>query len=489
MSGVQGDLAGPGESTWLVLQRDLSVWLRGVEVPTFMTIVLDLTDEGTRAAEAGSTVEESFRETLVLAAKQPLRGMAPAVPDRIQVPTGMVPAMESVLGELRRSAGFRADTVVEEVVPEEGAEWVFDDLITKFAGRQPPEERLLPEDATLLYQHARQFLEAAPWQRWTSDDALLVELKIGSQRMEGIVTVMGHGPTQPGLLLMPGREPVRALMEANAAPPPGALLTQFEGTEGHPDLFLRARRYGWPAEAAVTPGFVSMREEGFQELDRRESWPMALALAGVVKHFEEGGLTDTWGNLELPSGRRGRYHVRKAPETERPKKRGDLMGIKVSQDLLASGSDVQIGLMDAQSLGVLRKHADVVVPAPIAFNSGIKALPVITITPSNRGYVTVVDRLKRARPLGATVINSVEGPMLTVIGERAGFVLANDRASARVWKNNIKESDGAHVLIVSDEVVNVEEPDPDQPGLGRLGHIYGLFECVLRGGEMNATEP
>ena len=106
----------------------------------------------------------------------------------------------------------------------------------------------------------------------------------------------------------------------------------------------------------------------------------------------------------------------------------------------------------------------------------------ITITPSNRAFTGVVDRLKRARPLGVTVINRPEGPMLTVMGQRAGYVIANDPALSRVWERNLKESDGAHVLMVSDGVTNIEAPDPDRPGLGQPGHVYGLFECVLRGG-------
>src|SRR6202035_1871875 len=105
------------ERTWLILQRDLSVWLRQVEAATFTTMVLDLTDEGTRAVEAGSTVEESLREALLHAATEPARGMPRAVPDRIQVPNGLVPAMESVLESLQ-DAGFRPNTVVEEVTPE-----------------------------------------------------------------------------------------------------------------------------------------------------------------------------------------------------------------------------------------------------------------------------------------------------------------------------------------------------------------------------------
>ena len=153
------------ERTWLILQRDLSVWLRQVEAATFTTMVLDLTDEGTRAVEAGSTVEESLRDALSRAAKQPARGMQRAVPDRIQVPNGLVQAMESVMESLQDDAGFHPDTVVEEVTPEDGPEWVFDDFITKIVGRQPAEQRLLPEDATLLYEQARRFMEAAPWQQ------------------------------------------------------------------------------------------------------------------------------------------------------------------------------------------------------------------------------------------------------------------------------------------------------------------------------------
>ena len=225
-----------------------------------------------------------------------------------------------------------------------------------------------------------------------------------------------------------------------------------------------------------------MHEAGFRELDRRESWPVALALAAVVKHFEGGGRADTWGNLDLPTGRRGRYHVRKAPEMKSPPRRGDLIGIKITQDLLSEGSEIQIGVMPPETLSTFRHEADVVVRGDAVFSAGIRSVPVITITPSNRAFTGVVDRLKRARPLGVTVINRPEGPMLTVMGQRAGYVIANDPALSRVWERNLKESDGAHVLMVSDGVTNIEEPDPDRPGLGRPGHVYGLFECVLRGG-------
>ena len=120
-----------------MLQRDLSVWLRNVPQSTLVTMVLDLTDRGTRAVEAGSTVGDSLLETLRLAARQPAQGMEPRIPDRIQVPASIAAALRSELGELEREAGFRPDTIVEEVTPDEGAEWVFDDVITQMAGRRP----------------------------------------------------------------------------------------------------------------------------------------------------------------------------------------------------------------------------------------------------------------------------------------------------------------------------------------------------------------
>jgi hypothetical protein len=271
--------------------------------------------------------------------------------------------------------------------------------------------------------------------------------------------------------------------------PPGSLLTQLEGTEGQPDLFLRARRYGWPPAAIVTPNFLSVRDDGIQELDRRESWPVALVLAGVVAHFERGNVTETWGDVDLPTGRRGRYHVRAAPEpTENARTDGELLGVKVSNDLMPHDSDVQIGILSQEHLNELRRHADVVVPAEIPFPAGVSPIPLIVMTPSNRDFRGVVDRIKRAHPIGATVIERGSGPMLTILGQRAGFVIATDRPSAKVWKRNIQDSDGAHVLIVTDALVNGEAPDPDRPGAGEVGRIYGLFECMLRGGSVEAIE-
>ena len=56
------------ESTWLVLQRDLRLWLRDVEQPTYLTMVMDLTIEGTRAVEAGATPSDSLFAAVRLAA-------------------------------------------------------------------------------------------------------------------------------------------------------------------------------------------------------------------------------------------------------------------------------------------------------------------------------------------------------------------------------------------------------------------------------------
>jgi hypothetical protein len=110
------------------------------------------------------------------------------------------------------------------------------------------------------------------------------------------------------------------------------------------------------------------------------------------------------------------------------------------------------------------------------------------MTPANRDFQGVADRLRRARPIGVTVIERSDGPMLTIMGERAGFVILDDQPSATVWKRNIQNSDGAHVLIVTDRVINTQEPDPDRPGAGAVGRIYGLFECMLRGGVSRPIE-
>jgi hypothetical protein len=442
----------------------------------------------TPAINGGATVYDSLRATLLLAAKGS-GNVTGHLPDRIQAPTAIADTLRSVVGELQRDAGFPSNCAVEEVITSDHAEWVFDGFIALLAGRKQPEEPLQPDEARFLYEQARLFMWEEPWKRLASDESLLVDLKLGSQRMEGVLTLAGDQTAQPGLLLLPGREPAKALMASCVAMPIGTIATILEGAEGPPDLFLRARRYGWPTDAVVTPNFQSVREEGLQELDRRESYPMALALAGVAAYVRRGSVAEAWGSLDLPNGRRGRYHIHKAaapPVAARTDMA--LLSMKVSDDLMPRDSDVQIGILSPEHLNELRQHADVVVPPKIPFPAGVSPIPLIVMTPSNGDFAGVVDRIKRAQPIGATVIERGEGPMLAIMGQRAGFVIATDRPSSKVWKRNIQHSDGAHVLIVTDELVSKGAPDPDRPGAGQVGRVYGLFECMLRGGSVEAIE-
>src|SRR5207247_4141769 len=97
------------------------------------------------------------------------------------------------------------------------------------------------------------------------------------------------------------------------------------------------------------------------------------------------------GNRELPSGRRGRYHLRNAPEpTAAVAKGGELIGIKISRDLMPADSNVQIGILSVAHLTELRREADVVVPPKFPFPAGVNPIPIIVITPSNRFIVGVV---------------------------------------------------------------------------------------------------
>jgi hypothetical protein len=485
------DAAGAREQVWLVLQRDLSVWLRDVSNSTYLSLVLDRANPGSSVAEAGLSPGESLRNALTLAASKRIQETGLRPPDRLQVPVGLVESMRAELPQLERETGFHPDLVIEEVTPEDGAEGVFDHLIAQLAQRQPPQEPLRREDAIFLCEQARRFMEAQPWTRWTSEDAFRVELKLGSQRKTGIAHVLGHALTQPGVFLMPGEERITERMASRKQLSVGTLLMQLEGAEIPPDLFLRARRYGWPADAAVSPNFIAIREQGFSELERYESWPFALVLAGLVAHFKRPDAAETWGHLDLPIGHRGRYRVRKAPDragsAPLPSDR-EMLATKITADLLPDNSEVQIGLLDARLLAKFREAAEVWLPSQLPFPPGVDPVPFITITPANRDFQGVADRLRRATPIGVTVIERRDGPMVTIMGKRGGFVIVDDQLSATVWKRNIQNSDGAHVLIVTDRVITTQEPDPDRPGAGAVGRIYGLFECMLRGGVSRPIE-
>jgi len=287
------DAAGAGEQVWLVLQRDLSVWLRDVSNSTYLSLVLDRANPGSSVAEAGLSPGESLRNALTLAASKRVVETGLLLPDRLQVPVGLVESLRAELPQLKSETGFHPEMVIEEVTPEDGAEGVFDYLIAQLAQRQPPQEPLRREDAIFLCEQARRFMEAQPWTRWTSEDAFRVELELGSQRKTGIAYVLGHALTQPGVFLMPGEERITERMASRKQLSVGTLLMQLEGAEIPPDLFLRARRYGWPADAAVSPNFIAIREQGFSELERNESWPFALVLAGLVAHFKRPDAAET----------------------------------------------------------------------------------------------------------------------------------------------------------------------------------------------------
>jgi hypothetical protein len=486
-ASVRADPARSTERTWVVLQRDLSVWLRDVNEPTATTMVVDAAGGGTPVINGGATVYDSLRATLLLAANGSgsVKGQ---LPDRIQATTAIADELRSVLGQLQRDAGFPSQCTVEEVTTADYAEWVFDGFIAQVAGRPQPEELLQPEEVTFLYVQARLFVQAEPWTNLAADE-LFVDLKLGSQRMEGVLTIMGDRTKKPGLLLIPGRKPATPLVDSFGGMPRGTIFTMLEGADGPPDLFLRARRYGWPADAVVTPSFLSIGDKGVRELDRRESYPMALALAGMAAYSRGGGLVDASGNLDLPNGRHGRFHIRKAlepPEATRPGY--TLVSVKWSDDLMPRDSDVQIGIISREQLDDLRRHADVVVRSKIPYPAGISSIPFIGITPSNRDDAGVVDRIKGANPIGATFIERGSELMLAIMGLERGFVTPTDRSLAKAWRRDIQQSDGAHVLIVTDSLVNKEAPDPDRPRVGQVGRVYGLFECMLPGGVIEAAK-
>ena len=355
------DAAGAREQVWLVLQRDLSVWLRGMTNSTYLSLVLDRANPGNSVSPG-----ESLRNALTRAASKRGQETGLLLPDRVQVPEGLVEALRAELPQLESETGFHPGMVIEEVTPEDGAEGVFDHLIAQLAQRQPPEEPLRREDAIFLGEQARRFMEAQPWTRWTSEDAFLIELKLGSQKKMGIACVLGHALTQPGVFLMPGEQGITERMASREQLPVGTLFMQLEGAEIPPDLFLRARRYGWPADAAVSPNYIGIREQGFSELERHESWPFALVLAGLVAHFNRPDAAETWGHLDLPIGHRGRYRVRTAPDragsAPMPSDR-ELLGTKISADLLPDNSEVQIGLLGARLLAKFREEAEVRLPS------------------------------------------------------------------------------------------------------------------------------
>ncbi len=313
-------------TTWLVMLRDVShaVRVSGVR-SVHLGLVLDVDTGVALASSVASTRSAALRQTLRAALTEPLGPLPTGPPERVLCSRAIA---AQVVREVDRH-GEPAPSVIEvDTVAE--AEDLFNSFVGHMAGRQQPREFATTEDWTLLYEQARRYEEAAPWQRWPDTVELAVHLRLGGGSTPYVALVLGNEGIQHGLVLYPGTSLPPGLRdwEPGGEPPmpPGTLMFHLDPpSEAPPEFIAKAARCGWPESAGLVPVFLTVTEEGPGDPGMADVHHLSLAIAAVLQHDARGPVVHrpvtTAGELRLAGRRRGRGRIsesRRNPRTRTP---------------------------------------------------------------------------------------------------------------------------------------------------------------------------
>lgn len=202
----------------------------------------------------------------------------------------------------------------EIVVVKPGAEVedLFDSLVGHLAGRTQPTDLPSPTDWSMLFRQAHAFVDAAPWRRLADDVRLHMDLRLGGTVFHRVGIILGNGGVTYGFALYPGEAEPRAktVRFDRSAPPPGTLVMTLDAASELPaHLVAKARRYLWPDSLALLPVFFAWTGEGAADLGSDEVALLAIGLAAALAGADRHHVAPAEGDMILPGGRPGRYHV------------------------------------------------------------------------------------------------------------------------------------------------------------------------------------
>lgn len=479
-------MSGNAPTTWLVMLRDVShaVRVSGAR-RVHLGLVLDVDTGVARGSSVASTRVAALRQTLRAALTEPLGPLPTGPPERVL-------CSRAIAAQVVRELGRRGEPTpsVIEVDPDAEAEDIFDSFVGHMAGRSQPPDFAPPKDWALLYEQARRYAEAAPWQRWPDTVELAVHLRLGGRSTRYVALVLGNEGIQHGLVLYPGTSLPPGLRdwEPGGEPPmppipPGMLMFHLDPpSEPPPELTAKATRYGWPAGAELVPVFLTVTEEGPGDPGMADVHHLSLGIAAVLQQdargpVVHGPVTTTAGELGLADGRRGRFEVdQREPAGEDATR---LVAREVDWDLVPASVPVVMGSLPWGSLPHLRDQARIhrKVPPTAPAPSGT-AVPLVAILPT-RGGGALASALAGEDPLGIAVIEQ-EGRALVVLagvrGTHALMELASDEPALGLFQRRLRSTKGVHVVMVADEST--------QHGQGA---VFGLFECHCPPGRARPT--
>lgn len=302
----------------MVLSRDVSRAARVAEQPvTVAALILDVDTGLVRGLSVAEDVRGALSEAVERALSQPAGSLPPGHPQRILAAVGLG---DLVAAELGRQPGLNLIPPVDEIVPGDDAEDIFDSFVGRMAGRRQPTDPPSAADWKVLFGHVQTYAEAAPWRRWADDIGFVVDVAIDGARRRVKAVVMGNAGIQPGLALFP-REVVEADIEhrdpdAPWPDDPETVACTLDDPEDVPVEFkARAIRYGWPETAPLVPSFFGVDEEGGREISATDARLLAVVSAAVLSHARRHvrpspiSRTPTEGRVAMPDSRSARYWV------------------------------------------------------------------------------------------------------------------------------------------------------------------------------------
>jgi hypothetical protein len=299
--------------TWIVLQRDASHAVRvdGLE-RVLVTVILDADTGYVYSVSADSDRARSLRDAVETALATPAAPLEARPPGQVQCAPGLAPMLTDVLGAVAPSPAIPVD----EAQPADVYEDLFDSLIGMMAGRPQAQHGELPapDDWTALIAGAERYRQAQPWTRWTIAGQLDLVVRIGGAATRYLAVVIGQQDTQRGLILYPGAVVPKTDVGEDgrpALPPLGTLLFYLDDPAEIPKEYVdKAIRYGWPADADVSPIVVVGGPEGPADLSRTGAHHMTVAIAALLAHDIDTSAVVTEGTVGLPDGSRAEYSVR-----------------------------------------------------------------------------------------------------------------------------------------------------------------------------------
>jgi hypothetical protein len=299
------------EPTWIVLIRDVSHAVRIDGESTVMAgLVLDADTGLVRGMSVGRNGADACAQAMRTALTQPAGGLPPQRPIRVLCGVGH---REPVAAQLAVVLGDGPLLEVTEVVSAE-AEDIFDSFVGHMAGRAQPAEFATPEDWAMLVDHADAYRRAAPWRRWTDQDHFDLVIRIDDTPARYVTIVIGAEGVQRGLVLYPGGALPDTLVEwrpgAPTPVPAGSILFYLDPPAEAPQEFrAKAARYGWPADADMTPVWLTTGRHGPADLDRTAVQRLTLAIVAILAHDGQPGRNGgpTTGTCTLSADRQGTY--------------------------------------------------------------------------------------------------------------------------------------------------------------------------------------